>query len=72
MSDNPYNPKCSYCGGTWENPAMMSDDSYSTFRCPFPFHSEKNKPAFLKCECEEGEKPAVNCWKCTYAREKES
>lgn len=30
--------KCSYCGGTKDNPGWMSDDSYSTFKCPHPLH----------------------------------
>lgn len=30
--------RCSYCNGTKDNPGMMSDDSYSQFKCPYPFH----------------------------------
>lgn len=30
--------RCGYCGNTKDNPGTMSDDSYSTFKCPWPGH----------------------------------
>lgn len=36
--------RCGHCGGTKDKPGTMSDDSYSTFKCPFPFHRKAPKP----------------------------
>jgi hypothetical protein len=31
---------CGTCGGRRDEPGMMSDDSYSQFPCPHPFHRQ--------------------------------